>query len=62
MRRIFDAQPEQKGGKQRHKPAVAILLVGGPLEAEVAAENEPEQPEPGEEKESGEQGDGSWEL
>ena len=62
MRRIFAPQPKQKGGKQRHKPAIAILLVGGPLEAEVAAENEPEQPEPGEEEESWDQGDGSREL
>ena len=57
----FEAQPKQKGGKQRHKPAIAILLVGGPLETEVAAENEPEQPESGEEEDRGEQRAGNVE-
>ena len=48
MRRIFEAQPEEEGGEEGDEPAVAVLLVRRPLQAQVAAENEPEQPERGE--------------
>ena len=61
MRRIFAPQPEEKRDEEGHEPAVAILLVGGPLETEVAAENEPEQPESGEEEDRGEQRAGNVE-
>ncbi len=47
MLRIFEAQPEEEGGEERDEPAVAVLLVRRPLQAQVAAEDEPEQTERG---------------